>query len=395
MKLSSALFSAILLIFLILRPTAAKPDPTTKQKLNELSNRISAFESNWNRLRIGGNLAITSNTFYNQTKQTLSSLNFEQELGLYLDAFLDRNLSTSLRLTHSGYWGNKYNSSEYTSSQMESPLQLDEAFLRLEYPTALNYLGRFRFSLSQLGLISDFYTDPVEGFSLQKTYRQFHGIILYSRVYTELQADYGIIEDVSAEDYLGLRLGWTNSNNLIGINLLPNGVTGERSFSLDWSHEWPGQKVTIEAAWYSFKPAPDSNVDPIDWVPGILVSYGRVLSKNNYLQLKGGYFGDNFLPSYSSLAHNSGDDREWFLPNSYGGELYLRNQLRPSLAWDNRILALKPVHFYDTSTDIYHFASYLTKSFSPVNQLQFGVEAKRLNTNVKNNRIFLSWNFQF
>ncbi|HYH03909.1 MAG TPA: hypothetical protein VEC37_12455, partial [Bacillota bacterium] len=240
MQFYAPLICSLLLMISFALPVAAKPTKTTKtadQRINELSHRLSAFESNWNRFRIGGDLTVKSNTFFNDTEQNLNELNFDQELNLNLDAFLDRNLSVSMKLTHFGNWGDKFTDPSNGARQMDTPLQLDEAFLRMEYPTALNYLGRFRFSLSPLGLISDFYSSPVEGFSFQKVYNQYHAIALYSRINNKFtfQTDENTTQVVESGNYWVFRLGWANSGHIIGLNLLPNGITGEKGLSLDWS----------------------------------------------------------------------------------------------------------------------------------------------------------------
>ena len=82
--------------------------------------------------------------------------------------------------------------------------------------------------MGTFGLISDFLTYPVEGLVVQKEYKPFHLIGLYSRINTPYQLESGQI--VSGEDYLAARIGWSEAGQVFGVNLVPNGIVGETEF---------------------------------------------------------------------------------------------------------------------------------------------------------------------
>jgi hypothetical protein len=376
-------------VFLALPASGSAVNPlTTTRKLNELSNRFNSFEANWGRFQIGGNFSIETNSYLNANEANLSTLEFNQNLSLFLDTMVDRNILLSLKMSHQGGWGLNYQSTGL-ANPITSPLQIDEAFFKLEYPHTLDYLGRFRFSFGPLGVISDFFVNPVEGLAIQHSIQNFHVVGLFSRVYTQYIPGTNQIE--AGEDYMAARIGWANQSTIIGLNMVPNGVTGEKSFSIDFTLNGGNNKVAAELCWYSFHTDqyPDFQVD---WTPGLLVSYGRQLS-NSFLQLKTAYFSPQFSPSYSSLAHVSGDSREWFTPNSKGVELSLQTNFKKSINLENRLGILMPVENYDQPEIGYHLYTSLAKNFTPVNQVLVGIELKSLKT--RDNRAFVKWNIQF
>lgn len=364
----------------------------TDRRLTDLSNRFNSLEANWGRFQIGGNFSIKVNSSFEDPVELnhYSTPEFKQELGLFLDALVDKNLMLFLRMSHQGGWGLYYENWNSSNSPIVSPLQIDEAFFKFEYPKSINYFGRFRFSLGPFGVISDFFANPIEGIAMQRTFRKFHIIGLFSRVNTQYLPGTNQIE--SGEEYLATRVGWSNSSTIIGLNMVPNGVTGEKDFSVDWSYTSPQTKTALELAWYSFNSSQYTDFQA-DWNPGILISHG-IQFKNSLLQIKIGYFGPKFTPSYSCLAHSSGDNREWFAPNSKGGELLLQTGLGNGLTLDNRLVRVEPVINYNQSKFGYRLLSSITKNFSPVNQIQLGAEVK--STQEKpSNQVFMRWNVQF
>lgn len=392
MKKLSIISWLFILTTLIISPALAKPatpPKTTNQKINDVEQRVTALEASWGRLQVGGNLSLEAKSIFSDFSDT-PEFGFEQDLRLYFDAFIEDHIMFSLKLAHEGGWGVNYQNLGASTHPMTMSPEVDEAFIRLEYPDNLNYLGRFRFSMSPVGLIADFYNNPVEGATVQKIFGPFHAIGVYSRVNTEYESGTDLINN--SEDYFAIRLGWSDASKIFGVNVVPDGITGEKSFSLDASFMKADAKLSTELAWYSFKTDeyPDYEVD---WTPGFLISYGQPLSKSTYLQVKAAYLGDQFMPAYSSLAHSSGDTREWFLPNSKGVELLVQHQLRPDISWQNRIIALSPVVNYDQD-DTYRWRSGLVKSFSPVNRLEAGVDLTHSGES-DINQIYLVWNLNF
>lgn len=384
----------IAMLFSLAMPTFAKSSTivsNSEKNLANLTNRVTSLETNWGRFQIGGNLSLESNTYLDNLPDR-PTFNFEQHLDLYLDAYVEKNLMFSLKMAHDGGWGVNWQSLNSPNYPMTSSLLMEEAFVRLEYPTSLNYLGRFRFSISPVGLISDFYNNPVEGLAIQKSFADhYHVIGIYSRVNTEYAS--GTDQVTASENYFAARLGWSDQNTIWGINLVPDGITGEKAFSLDASFTKDNAKLSAEIAWYSFNwdASPDYQVD---WTPGFLLSYGQPLSKDAYIQLKAAYLASQFMPSYSSLAHRSGTNREWFLPNSKGIEVTLQNRLGATYILENRAIALAPVVNYDQPDLTWHWKSSLIKSFSPANQLVFGLEWER-NYQETLTQAFLTWNMSF
>lgn len=382
----------ILMLFSI--PISAKSvgsESLSVTRLNDLTNRFNSLESTWGRFQIGGNLSLESNSYLNQDiHETMPTANFGQHLNLYLDAFIERNLMLSLKMVHHGGWGLNYQSTGSSNYPMTTPVEIDEAFIRFEQPNSLNYIGRFRFSTSPVGLISDFYNNPVEGLALQRSFQNYHMIGIYSRVNTEYQP--GTDQVTAAENYYAARLGWSDEYTVIGLNLVPNGITGEKAVSLDGAFSLGDAKLSAELGWYQFETDkyPDYQVD---WTPGVLVSYGKNLSKSAYFQVKAAYISPQFTPSFSSLAHSSGVNREWFLPNSKGIELFLQNQLSPSISLENRLITQTPIENYDQASHNSHWRSSLFKSFSPLNRLEIGIDIEKGQTEA--NQVYLRWNLSF
>ena len=392
MRILITLFQVILLILAVLLPVQAKTVISTDKRLNDLSLRFNAFEAYWNRFQMGGTLSVKSTTGFEPETEKLNILNFNQQLQLFYNTFIDQHLGLSVRLSHYGGWGVKYQTNASSSTPMSTPLQLDEAFLRWESSNNLDYLGRFKFSLTPLGLFSDFSVDPVEGVAFQKTFGPYHAVLLYSRVYTEYAQNSGRV--ASNEDYWSGRIGWSNRATTLGINLVPNGLAGEKEFGFDVSYAKSNRRIVTEFAWYSYNSTdPRFNLYKVGWTPGILTSYSQTISDTASYQIKAGYISEKFIPRYSSLAQDSGVNREWFLPNMKGVELSLKNQLKPGWYWENRCLVSQQITNYTGSTLDYRCSSSFRKLFSPVNQLQFGIELK--NYPVSDNHIFLNWELRF
>ncbi|MGE5581539.1 MAG: hypothetical protein ACM3X9_03290 [Bacillota bacterium] len=393
MKRAATIFCCCGLLIALATQTfgAVSNQSTTDRKLNELTNRFSNLESTWGRFQIGGSFELDTTSTLSKDQDAPTPPGFNQQLGLFFDANIDPNLQVSLKVSQEGGWGLNYLSAGSSNVPLTTPFQVDEAFLRLTYPDSYNYLGRFRFSLGPIGLISDFYANPVEGVAIQKAFHNYHVIGVYSRVNTQYKPGTNEIE--ATEDYFSARVGWSDQNTMFGLNLVPNGITGEKAASIDWSSSTKTSKIAAELGEYSF----DSSQYPdykVDWTPGFLISYAKVLANNNFLQLKAGYFGPQFMPSYSSLAHSSGDDREWFIPNSQGLEIYLQTPLKKGYSLENRLIFLTPVENYNQPDLNYRLRSDLVKNFSPVNQIQIGFDLKYFPDNVYN-QIFLNWILQF
>lgn len=392
MKKNIAIFVLLIILSLSSLPAfGAQASKSTDRKLSELSNRFSNLEATWGRFQLGGSFNI-------QTKSYLDSVSLfkvNQELNLFLDAFIDQNLAFSLKMSHEGGWGLSFQSLDSENIPLDSPifapLQIDEAFLRIEHPKNLNYLGRFRYSFGPFGLVSDFFASPAEGLAYQRVFGNYHVIGLYSRVYTQYIPGSNKIE--VSEDYLAGRIGWSNKNSVIGVNLVPFGVSGEKNISLDWSTANQDSSFAAELGWYSFKS--DQYPDyVVDWTPGLLVSYKKQYTKDGIFQAKVGYFSSDFAPSYSSLAHSSGDNREWFLPNSQGIDLFLLSPLPKNYQLANHLIVLNYLEDYGQPENGYRLRSSIVKYYSPLNQLEFGVDLNHL-TAESENQAFVSWTVQF
>lgn len=392
MKKSIALCSLLIILCLTSFPVFGATAPKSNdRKLSDLSNRFDNLEANWGRYQLGGNFNIETHS--NLSSASLFKVN--QELNLFLDAFIDRNLLFSLKMSHNGGWGLSYQSVDSENIPLDAPvvapLQIDEAFLRMEHPQSLHYLGRFRYSFGPFGLISDFFASPAEGLAYQRSFGNYHLIGFYSRVYTQYLAGSDKVE--VSEDYVAGRIGWSNKNSVIGLNLVPFGVSGEKNASIDWSTSNRNSSYAAELAWYSF----ESDKYPdyvVNWTPGFLVSYKKQFSKNGTFQIKAGYFSPNFAPSYSSLAHSSGDNREWFLPNSQGIDLFLLSALPKNYQLANHLIALNRMEDFGQPQNGYRLRSSIIKYYSPINQLEFGIDLQHLTEEIEN-EAFISWTIQF
>lgn len=397
--MKSLLFNILLICLLIMsfpiNTLAAKSpaSPTTDRKITNLSNRLSSLEASWGRFRLGGTFSLVPFANFAPAAQG-PIIEYNQEIDLFLEAFIDEHLQFALNLDNQRNWGTQY---QYLGTLNLNPLEIDEAFLRIQYPASFNYLGRFRFSLGALGIISDFFTNPIEGVAIQQALGKFQLVALYNRVSTVYNPVTGRAE--SGTDYLAGRIGWSNRSDVIGLNIVPKGLGGERNFSIDWSRSNAKSKLAAEFGWYSFNSYeyPDLNTGP---VPGLLISYGLNLPSNHgrgssFLQFKAGYFAPGFRPSYSSLAHISGNDREWFQPNSQGIEIYWdwHNRLFNNFQIQNRLILSTPVQG-NQSTVNYRLNSTFSKTITPVNQLQFGIDLKNYDQSFQG-QLFAGWILRF
>ena len=392
MKKSCTIFVLLIMLSFSLLPAfGAQASKSTDRKLSDLSSRFENLEATWGRFQLGGSFNI-------QTESNLDSVSLfkvNQELNLFLDAFIDQNLIFSLKMSHQGVCVLSFQSLDSENlpldAPMVAPLQIDEAFLRMEHSKSLNYLGRFRYSFGPFGLVSDFFASPAEGLAYQRSFGDYHIIGLYSRVYTQYIPGSNKIE--INEDYLAGRIGWSDKNSIFGLNLIPFGVAGEKNVSIDWSTSKPTSSFAAELGWYSFKS--DQYPDyVVDWTPGLLVSYQKQYTKNGLFQVKAGYFAPNFAPSYSSLAHSSGNNREWFLPNSQGIDLFLLSPLPKNYQLANHLIVLNQIEDYGQPENGYRLRSSIVKYYSPINQLEFGIDLNHLFAESEN-QAFVSWTVQF
>ncbi|HBF37536.1 MAG TPA: hypothetical protein DDW50_09475 [Firmicutes bacterium] len=390
-KFSILVLGLGLTLFAVTYPVLAQtPLSSTDRKLNELSNRVASLDSTWGRFQIGGGFELDTTSNINPPVGAITPPNFNQQLSIALDANVDPNLQLSLRISQLGDWGSKYQDANSNASPVALPSQVDQAFLKLSNPSSIDYLGRFQFSLGPIGMMADFFANPVEGVAIQKDFQKFHVIGVYSRVNTQYQS--GTTQIANTEDYVAARIGWTGQDSITGINIIP-GVSGETDFSIDYAKTQSRSKFATELGWYSFASAkfPDYKVA---YTPGILLSYANQVNRRSYLQIKAGYLGPQFLPLYSSLAHSSGELREWFIPNSQGVEFYLLNGLSKGYSLENRCIMLTPVTNYNQPDFNYRWRCALIKHFSPVNQLQAGFDLKSYPDNIYR-QLFVNWILQF
>ncbi len=375
---------------------AESPSPNSSFKnkqIADLQKRFALLENNWGRFHLGGNITLNSNSPITTTQLAPE---FSQQLDLFFTALIDPTLEFHLRLWHSGGWGINYQSISMANSPINAPLQINEAFLKYDNPYFTGYLGKFQFSLGPFGLISDFIANPVEGLALQKKWGNIYLTGLYTRVNTEYRQNTDLVE--SFEDYWALRANIIKNSSIFGFNLVPNGITGEKAFSFDSSFPAFKGHLDAEVGWYSFNYQAQTEYQ-INWTPGFLIGYRYLWNNQNLFTLKLGYFSPNFLPAYSSLGHMSGDTREWFIPNSKGLECFLQKYIRPTWAFRNRLAILRPVNSSGSSAKTYyHLISSLTKDFSPINQLELGIDIKDYSNNSftdVDKRVFLQWNLRF
>ena len=371
-------------------PAVAAPGispPNIDNKLNELSNKYNSLEASWGRFQVGGNVSVEADSHLGQTTVNPT---FEQKMGLSFDASIDPNHAFSLKLANDGGWGLTPFSNSPTLAPVTTPLQIDEAFLKIQYPHTLDYLGRFRFSFGPLGLVADFFNNPAEGFAIQTSTGTFHVVGLYSRIATNFQAN--STQLASTEEYFAGRIGWANQTTIIGLNLVPNGIAAEKAASVDLSTSFYQGKLAAEFGWYAF-PSTVADLNTTGSL-GALVSFGRNFRTNDYFQLKADYLSTKFRPSCSSINHPADDTREWFIPNTHGLEFYLLNDLSHHFFLENHLIGLTPVTDFDASGTTYRMSSSIIKNFSAVSQLQFGVEAQH-SAKQTSRFLFTRWSLQF
>ncbi len=381
MKKVITILSCCLLLTILTYPALGVTNSSLDRRLTNLSNRFSNLESTWGRFQIGGNFKLDSTSSVNTESEKLSSLEYNQELHIFLNAYVDPTVQFSLNLAQVGNWGAYYPSTIL-------PFQVDEAFLKVNSFGTLDYLGRFRFSLGPLGILSDFYNNPAEGIAIQKEFNNhYHIVAVYSRVYTEYDPDTSKLNQTY--DYFVTRLGWSNKTTLVGLNLVPKGGANEQGISIDWSTNTNDTKLAAEVGLFSQNPG------QTEWSPGAIISYGKNIGANSFLQLKAGYIAPGFAPYYSSLSRSFLDNREWFIPDSKGIEIFLHNDLKKGFGLDNRLIVFNPVQSSQSDDLLYRFKSSLIKNFSPVNQLQLGIDLKSYPDEDLDKQIFASWFIQF
>ncbi len=390
-KFSTMILSLGFTVLMITYPAMGQPGlSTTDRKINELSNRVASLDSTWGRFQIGGGFELDTTSKINESDTALTAPDFNQQLNIALDAYIDPTLQLSVKVSQLGGWGLKYGNENSATSPMTLPFQVDQAFLKLSNPTNIDYLGRFQFSLGPIGMMSDFYANPAEGIAVQKDFKRFHAIGVYTRVNTEYKT--GTNQVANTQDYIAGRIGWTGQNTVTGINVVP-GLSGETDFSIDFAKLQPDSKFATEFGLYSFSSEkfPDYKISN---TPGILVSYAKQLNSKNFFQIKAGYLGSRFMPLYSSLAHSSGEKREWFIPNSQGIEFYWIHGMKKGYSLENRMIMLTPVTNYQQTDFNYRWKSSLVKNFSPVNRLETGMDVKSYPNDVYR-QLFVNWILQF
>ncbi len=381
----------IITLLITANPVFGQAPVSVDRKLNDLATRFNSLEATWGRFQIGGNVSLEADSHLQNEQSTLSPLGYSQQMNLFFNAGIDRNLNFSMKLSHEGGWGLNYLSSS-SLPPLNTPLQLDEAFLKMEYPHTLNYLGRFRFTLGPLGLISDFYNNPAEGIALQRSFNDYHLVGLYSRINTQMDPDSNQI--AATEEYFAARFGWSNQSTIVGLNIVPSGIAAEKAFSADYSTTLKTGRIAAEVGWYAFDSPryPDYRTG---WTPGALVSYSQTLPKQQgYFEVKAGYLSPNFTPSASVLNHSADDAREWFVTNTYGLEFFLQNNLARNFSLQNRLMGSRPVNDLTGIGTTYRLRTDLIKNLSQVNQLDFGYEVKHTSDKTES-RIFACWNLQF
>lgn len=376
------LFAAILLLFFPWKTMAAESAST-------LQKRLTALETRWGHLQIGGDLSLSAE-YFNSHYNKPQSMSLAENSHLYLDAQVDPNFSLYLLLAQ-----------ESTFGSTNIPFYLDEVALRYRSPQFLSDLGRFRFTLDPLGLIADHSTVPVEGLAFQTGGDSWYMGGYYSRQLSSYFLNDGEnftfgpsgTNTLRSDDEAALRLAFVKPKYMAGITVssLNNGasriadrearkidasvtVSPKRinSIAVDFGFEAQGGNLQAEAAWY---PRFDRDGNRTGGAVGWLLSWAKPLPDSAGFTAKAWSFPETFTPYYSVIGASNNSDN-LMIGNSSGliGE-YQKNLAK---GWDLRtqtgiIYLNNETPFSSDSPDLV-FSSRLIKSFSTLTSLEMGFD---------------------
>lgn len=359
------------------------------ENTSNLQKRLSALETRWGHLQIGGDLSLSAE-YFNSLYNKPQSMSLAENSHLFLDAQVDQNFSLYLLLAQ-----------ESTFGSTNIPFYLDEVALRYRTPQFLGDLGRFRFTLDPLGLIADHSTVPVEGLAFQTGGHSWYLGGYYARQLSSYFLNDGAnftfgpsgTNTLRSDDEIALRLAFTKSKYMGGITVSSLNNEASRiadqearkidanveispesinSVAVDLGLELQGGNLQAEAAWY---PQFDRDGEQTGSSVGWLLSWAKPLPNSAGFTAKAWSFPETFSPYYSVIGA-SNNNENLMIGNSRGliGE-YQKNLAK---GWDLRtqtgIIYLNNETPLSSDSPDLVFSGRLIKSFSTLTSLEMGFD---------------------
>lgn len=275
-------------------------------------------------------------------------------LDFYANPFPD--LELQIKTDHHGMWGG-----QSTSNSLSFPLVMEEAYATYYTDKAMYTIGRYKYDLGVFNLLVGGLANGQEGLMVNTMYKDVWMTGVYNILLMSTYKDYPYVSDFLFDDLAAFRFSTSYKNNLVGINLLPNGCYDERGLSLDFNGKIKGVPVKAEVsaiypAWVYRK------VVPAHMWPAALVTVTPVRNQTHSLDIQLGAMDYGYISQYGIRGNRFGDGPTKFCPNTIGFDILYQRGLTK-----DTVIALD-----------YYLSTYWNKDFQAKEKREFPMEVAEL-----------------
>ncbi|MBE3577749.1 MAG: hypothetical protein IMX00_08665 [Limnochordales bacterium] len=257
-----------------------------------------------------------------------------QKLHLEMAGAVAPQIQGKIVFEHKGVWGaggtGRVGGTGLVGSPVSSPLlRTSEAYVEL-HPGQLEgwgswRLGRLRFQLGPVGLLSANPFDALEGVHWQKSRSDWLIEAVWARLDTSYVTYLNYVYDT--DEYVAIHAGRVlggGQTAQAGITWLADGLAGERGVALDFAGTLTGgRRLVIELAGYE---ASRTSYDYQGWVGAAAASIDLWVDERQTLSLTAASVHPGFTPMASNLRSAGGSIP--FFNGSTGVELYASRLIR-------------------------------------------------------------------
>lgn len=307
------------------------------------------------------------------------------------------DLELNIKTSFSGKWGGGG-----TNQDLRNPLFVNEAYATYYTDWAMINMGRFATELDAFGLLVANRSGAREGISIHTIYKDTWVTGLYNRLLMSEYRDYPYVSDFLLDDLVALRLSRPVANNLVGLNLLFDGIYDEKGVSLDFNGKILGAKTKAQVSYiypaWVYRRDKKNPVGERVWGAG-LASITAYEDQNNIVTARLGYMGVGYMSVTGNGGETEMENPVKFRNNTCGIDLLYQRGLTPDTVLGVNMVYL---HIMDKNfqkqlgttfpTQIVEAA--VTKYLSDAVNIKFATSLYRQDQNIFG-RLGLSWDSSF
>lgn len=231
------------------------------------------------------------------------------------------DLEIQIKTDHQGLFGG-----QSTMQSLSFPLVMEEAYATYYTDKAMYTIGRYKYEMGVFNLLAGSLSNGQEGLMVNTMYKDVWMTGVYNILLVSTYRDYPYVSDYLFDDLAAFRFSTKYKDNLVGINLLPNGCYDERGLSLDFNGKIRGIPVKAEVS--GIYPAWVYRLEvPAHMWPAALVTVTPIRNQVHSLDIQLGAMDYGYLPQYGVQGDRFGQGPTKFCPNTYGFDILYQRGL--------------------------------------------------------------------